>query len=539
MIRCFAVLMFFALSSYAIFGLAFNVANLCGHAAPVAVMAPKKKVIENFSAQELQSLVDAFTALSKTDKTKTRHILTFVTTKPAAKIKVKKVLSEHEARILANKYEESYKKANMTSQAMIEKLEKLKRAPEEREMRRRMNSIPVVTLPDVPRITFRSVANMVALKSEELQAAFLEIGEKINTLDDYVSTESAHLALLELGFETRTENLHQFEDVQRRPIPDDLVGWKSRPPVVCVMGHVNHGKTSFIDYLRKSSIAASEVGGITQTIGAFLVSSAYGELCIMDTPGHAAFRHMRALGAHLTDIVVLIVAADDSVMPQTIEAIRLTQEANVPVVVAVNKCDLYLRNFEVVKKDLGKHGIYDESEGGTCYIVPISAKTGLGIDEMLEKISFLAEILDLRADYEGPAEAMIVESKVDRGKGVIVNAIVDRGCLHVGDPILSEKFSGKVKTMINHLGVSIDVAYPSTPVSIIGLDGAPEAGSDILVVPDVEQLEIVAEKRREKAKAVESFKRVIESKKKVFLFFLQHIYLEFSAKYFKSSARRN
>lgn len=275
--------------------------------------------------------------------------------------------------------------------------------------------------------------------------------------------------------------------------------------LVCThRGHVNHGKTTLLDYMRKTSVAAKEVGGITQSIGAFVVETNNQErLCVMDTPGHAAFRQMRALGAHLTDIVVLVVSADDSIMPQTLEAIRLIQHANVPLVVAVNKCDLFMHNFKQVKSDLLKEGITDEADGGDTFIVPISAKTGLNVPQLLEAIQFTAEMLGLRADADGAAEAMVVEARVDRGLGALANVIVDRGTLRVGDAVVCGLHHGRVRKLLDSRGADVAVASPSTPVSLIGLDGAPDAGSDLLVVDSLETAARVVEHRQMRARRAE------------------------------------
>ena len=381
------------------------------------------------------------------------------------------------------------------------------------EKRRRMNNAPSLKLPDSSGMSFRDIVTLTQINHDDLKESFAAFDCVIDKPEALINMETIQLVLLDMGYDVSVNKENAFE-AYRRPIPEDISEWPSRPPVVCVMGHVNHGKTTLIDRLRSSKIAASEFGGITQSIGAFTVQTDDGAICVMDTPGHSAFRHMRALGAHLTDVVVLVVAADDSVMPQTIEAIRLTQQAGVPLVVAVNKCDMFEHNFRNVKADLAKNGIFDESEGGDCYIVAVSAKTGLNINELLEKISFMAEMMNLKADPTGPAEAMIVEARVDRGRGPISNIIVDRGTLKVGDCIVSGAFYGRVKDLINDVGVSVESAGPSTPIAVVGLNGVPEAGSDFIVVDNIELAEKISVYRTEREKDIKNFKYLIEQKKK-------------------------
>eukprot|EP00455_Lapot_gusevi_P020841 TRINITY_DN2200_c0_g1_i6.p1 TRINITY_DN2200_c0_g1~~TRINITY_DN2200_c0_g1_i6.p1 ORF type:complete len:864 (+),score=221.90 TRINITY_DN2200_c0_g1_i6:143-2734(+) len=380
----------------------------------------------------------------------------------------------------------------------------------EREERRRKQEIPVVHLAPEP-ISARQLAMQLKdITPSQILEALAELGEHVDDQDLPFDVTLAELVVLHFDRVFQIVDGAKEEDARRRPIPEDLdeAGWQPRPPVVCVMGHVNHGKTTLLDTLRKTSVAQSEHGGITQSIGAFVVGVGDRTMTVMDTPGHAAFRHMRALGAHLTDVVVLVVAADDGVMPQTKEAIQLIQGAGLPVVVALNKCDKFKYNIKNIKKQLLSEGL-DEQD---VLMVPISAKTGEGVDELLENIFYTTDTLELKADYEGYAEGIIVESKVDRGVGHMMNLIVDRGVLRVGDVVVSGTNYGKVRQLLDHTGKDIMEAGPSTPVSVVGVDGVPEAGCDVLVVKDLETAERIVEYRKLQQKRLAAAQSAFEQR---------------------------
>ncbi len=275
---------------------------------------------------------------------------------------------------------------------------------------------------------------------------------------------------------------------------------KTRPPVVTIMGHVDHGKTSLLDYIRKTRVAAGEAGGITQHIGAYHVKTARGTVTFLDTPGHAAFSAMRARGAKVTDIVVLVVAADDGVMPQTVEAIQHAQAAGVPLVVAVNKMDKSQANPDRVMQELSQKGVLSEEWGGETQFVKVSAKSGLGIEALLESILLQAEVLELKAPREGAARGAIIESSLDKGRGAVATVLVHSGTLRQGDMLVTGQEFGRVRAMFDETGRPVQEAGPSIPVQVLGLSGVPNAGDDVLVVSDERTAREVAELRQQRAR---------------------------------------
>ena len=261
-------------------------------------------------------------------------------------------------------------------------------------------------------------------------------------------------------------------------------GGSIRAPIVTLMGHVDHGKTSLLDYIRKTRVTAKEKGGITQHIGAYEVIVGRGKVTFLDTPGHQAFTAMRARGANATDIVVLVVAANDGVMPQTIEAIDHAKAANVPIVVAINKCDLPDVSMDKIKKQLSEHELLPEDWGGKTITVPVSAKTGQGVEKLLEMLLLEAELLELKANPNLKARGVVVEGKLSPGQGPVATVLIKNGTLHLGDVILSGQHYGRIKAMINDRGKRIEAAPPATPVEVLGLSGVPEAGDEFFVVKD-------------------------------------------------------
>jgi translation initiation factor IF-2 len=273
-------------------------------------------------------------------------------------------------------------------------------------------------------------------------------------------------------------------------------GTQSRPPVVTIMGHVDHGKTTLLDTIRKATVASGEAGGITQHIGAYQVENNGRRITFMDTPGHAAFSAMRARGALITDIIVIVVAADDSIMPQTEEAIKLAKEANVPIIIAVNKIDLPGADPDRVLTDLTRYEIVPEAYGGDVQTVNISAKKGEGIQDLLDAILLVSEIeVDPKADPHGPAEGTVVEAKVDKGRGVVATMLVQSGTLRAGDVIVAGTFFGKIRSMADESGTKLVKAGPSTPVEVIGLNGVPDAGDHIRAVKDEKAARAIAQDR--------------------------------------------
>src|SRR5690606_39268801 len=257
-----------------------------------------------------------------------------------------------------------------------------------------------------------------------------------------------------------------------------------RPPVVTVMGHVDHGKTSLLDYIRRTKVAAGEAGGITQHIGAYHVETPRGVVTFLDTPGHEAFTAMRARGAKATDIVILVVAADDGVMPQTAEAIAHARAAGVPLVVALNKMDKPEANPDRVKQELVAHEVIPEDYGGEVPVVPVSAKTGAGVDDLLENVLLQAEVLELTAPAEGAAKGLVIEARLDKGRGPVATVLVTAGTLRKGDVVLAGASFGRVRAMLDETGRPIQVAGPSIPVEIQGLAEVPAAGEDVIVLGD-------------------------------------------------------
>jgi translation initiation factor IF-2 len=309
------------------------------------------------------------------------------------------------------------------------------------------------------------------LDAEMLEMVAEEFGYSVNFVDEEV-----------------TETFLEEEDKE-----EDL---KPRSPIVTVMGHVDHGKTSLLDYVRKANVIAGEAGGITQHIGAYSVKVHTGQtITFLDTPGHEAFTAMRARGAQVTDIAIIVVAADDAVMPQTKEAISHAQAAGVPIVIAINKVDRDVANPNKIKEQLAQENVLVEDWGGSVQCQEISAKTGLNIEELLDKVILEAEMLDLKANPAKNASGTIVEASLDKGRGYMCTALIQSGTMNVGDYVLAGQYSGKVKAMLDERGNRIKVAGPSTPVNLLGLDGAPTSGDRFIIMDDEREAKQIAQKR--------------------------------------------
>jgi translation initiation factor IF-2 len=326
------------------------------------------------------------------------------------------------------------------------------------------------------------------------------------TINQVLDQETAMIAVEEMGHkpeaakENDPESLLNIESNIEEKI-------ETRPPVVTVMGHVDHGKTSLLDYIRESRVASGEAGGITQHIGAYHVNTAKGVITFLDTPGHEAFSAMRARGAKATDIVVLAVAADDGVMPQTIEAINHSKAANVPLIVAINKIDKPEANPEKVKSELLSHEVIPEALGGDAMFVEVSAKTGQGIDDLLDAILLQAEILELKAPSNTPAKGIVVEGRLDKGRGPVTTLLVQSGMLNPGDTILAGTAFGRVRAMIDELGKNVKQAGASIPVEVIGLSDVPNAGDEFIVINDEKKAREVALFRQGKYRDVKFAKQ--------------------------------
>ncbi len=344
-------------------------------------------------------------------------------------------------------------------------------------------------------INVKDLSVKLGEKSSNLIKRLLDRKILVN-LNQYLEDEIAKNLAKEFGFDlipapTQEEKLLAVHFIQ------STENLKPRHPVVTFMGHVDHGKTSILDYIRKSKLAEQEHGGITQHIGAYEVALNKGKITFLDTPGHEAFTAMRARGATVTDIIVLVVAADDGVMPQTIEAIDHAKAAAVPIVVAINKADKAPENVETVKRQLMKYELVAEDFGGKTIIVPVSAKTGQGMDELLELILLEAEMRELKADFSKPASGVVIESNLSKGRGVEITLLIQQGILRKGDIILIEEHFGKVKAMFDSLGRMTNEATTSTPVKVLGLSGVPQAGEKFYVVNDEKQVRDIALKRQE------------------------------------------
>jgi translation initiation factor IF-2 len=361
---------------------------------------------------------------------------------------------------------------------------------------------PVVREVNVPvTITVGDLAQKMAVKASEVIKVMMNLGA-MATINQVIDQETAAIVVEEMGHKAIMLNENAIEDALTASVTKLQGEQVVRAPVVTIMGHVDHGKTSLLDYIRATRVTAGEAGGITQHIGAYQVSTHKGQITFLDTPGHAAFSSMRARGANCTDIVVLVVAADDGVMPQTLEAIEHAQAAKVPVVVAVNKMDKETADPERVKTELSGHNLVAEEWGGETMFVPVSAKTGLGIDQLLDSILVQSEVLELKAVKEGPAQGVVIESRLDKGRGVVATILVQQGTLKQGDVALVGRQFGRVRAMLDENGQRKDSAGPSTPVEILGLSGTPNAGDELIVVEDERKAREVALYRQGKFREI-------------------------------------
>ncbi len=351
-------------------------------------------------------------------------------------------------------------------------------------------------------ITVKSLSEKIGRTTSEILQKMVLLGYMVN-INSPIDFETAQLVALDLGVEleqklekTSEEVLMDIDNGE-----DDEKDLVTRPPVVTVMGHVDHGKTSILDYYRKTKVTEGEAGGITQHIGAYTIKLKGKQITFIDTPGHAAFTAMRARGAKITDIVILVVAADDGVMPQTIEAINHAKSANVPIIVAVNKIDKPTADIERIKQQLTENGIVPEEWGGDAIIAPCSAKTGEGMLDMLDMILLVAEMRDLKANPNRLAKGAIIEAKLDKGKGPVATVLVQNGTLRVGDVVLSGTTTGKIRAMVDDTGRPVKSAGPSMPVSVIGFNDVPQAGDIVYVTSEEKLSKQVAEERRNREKA--------------------------------------
>jgi translation initiation factor IF-2 len=354
-------------------------------------------------------------------------------------------------------------------------------------------------------MTVAELAQKMAVKATEVIKVMMNMGV-MATINQMIEQDTAVLVVEEMGHTAVLRKENVIED-HLQGIEDGTLEVKPRPPIVTVMGHVDHGKTSLLDYIRRTKVAAGEAGGITQHIGAYHVETSKGMVTFLDTPGHAAFTAMRARGAQVTDIVILVVAADDGVMPQTIEAINHAKAAKVPIVVAINKIDKPEADAEKVKQELTKHGVIPEEWGGENIFVSVSARTGQGVDQLLDSILLQAEVLELKAPTEGFAAGFVIESSLEKGRGAVATVLVLRGTLKLGDAILLGQEFGRVRALFDEAGRPIESAGPAMPVVVLGLSGAPNAGDEMLVVESERKAREVAMHRQAKSRDVKLAKQ--------------------------------
>jgi translation initiation factor IF-2 len=359
---------------------------------------------------------------------------------------------------------------------------------------------PVIHEVEIPEnIAVSELAKRLAIKGNEVVKVLFNMGAMV-TINQVIDQDTAALVVEELGHVAKPTTEADVDE-QLLASEEKLTGDEvSRPPVVTIMGHVDHGKTSLLDYIRRTHVADAEAGGITQHIGAYSVETEKGIVTFLDTPGHAAFTAMRARGAQATDIVVLVVAADDGVMPQTIEAILHSKAAGVPIVVAVNKIDRENSDIERVRNELSQHEVISEDWGGEQLFVNVSAKTGEGVDKLLESILLQAELMDLKAVADGPAQGLVIESSLEKGRGAVATLLVQGGTLKQGDMIIAGEEYGRIRNMFDEKQQSVKEAGPSSPAVVLGLSKTPSAGDDFLVVKNERKAREVAEFRRTKTR---------------------------------------
>jgi translation initiation factor IF-2 len=352
-----------------------------------------------------------------------------------------------------------------------------------------------VNIPEA--ITVRELANRMAEQSSNVIKHLFEMGVTV-TINQTLAADTAEYLVKEFGHNPIRET--KAEEIIKKIKEIKSENLKNRPPIVTVMGHVDHGKTSVLDVLRSANVVSGEFGGITQHIGAYQIEYKSNKLTFIDTPGHAAFTEMRARGSKLTDIVVLVVAADDGVKPQTIESIKHAKAANVPIVVAINKCDLPEADPQKIKNQLLEHELIAEELSGETLMVEISTKTKSNLDKLVESIVLQAEILDLKTDYDSKANGIVLESEIDIGRGPVATVIVTSGTIKKGDFFVSGLKWGKVRALINDKGINVEKALPSTPVEILGINGAAKAGDDLIVLETEKEAKTLSENRAQESK---------------------------------------
>ncbi len=376
-----------------------------------------------------------------------------------------------------NKYQENFDKLTIAKKTVV-----------------RQNPVPK-EIDILENITISDLAKKMNLKSSEIMQKLMSMGEMVANMNQQIDAETATLVADEYSCKVNIVSLYDETVIESQVVENAEM--KERAPIVTVMGHVDHGKTKLLDAIRKSDVVAGEFGGITQHIGAYKIHHGDKELVFLDTPGHAAFTMMRARGAQVTDVVVLVVAANDGVMPQTVEAIHHAKEAEVPIIVAVNKIDLPDANPDRVKQQLSEHELLPEEWGGSTLFCEVSALTSLGIDELIDSILLQTEVMELQANYDCRAEGKVLESRLDQGRGNVADIIIQQGTLNVGDPFVAGIYAGKVRAIFNDRGERITSAGPSTPVEVTGLTGLPGAGTPFQVTENEKMARQIGIKRQE------------------------------------------
>lgn len=439
-------------------------------------------VTNNFEQRKLAE--QRATKRLKGDENKDKKTLKAGTKKRELKLTVSRALSdeiEAKERSLASvKRARQKENKNLTKEEAQESLKPVKRD---------------VNIPEA--ITVRELANRMAEQSSNVIKFLFGMGVTV-TINQTLAADTAEYLVKEFGHNPIREE--KAEEIIQKIKATRVENLKNRHPIVTVMGHVDHGKTSVLDVLRSANVVSGEFGGITQHIGAYQIESQSNKLTFIDTPGHAAFTEMRARGSKLTDIVVLVVAADDGVKPQTVESIKHAKAANVPIVVAINKCDLPDADPQKIKNQLLEHELIAEDLSGDTLMVEISATTKLNLDKLVEAIILQAEILDLKTDFESKATGIVLESKIDVGRGPVATIIVTTGTLKKGDFFVSGQRWGKVRAIIDDKGKNINEALPSTPVEILGINGAAKSGDDFIVVDNEKEAKTLSENRAQENK---------------------------------------
>ena len=474
----------------------------------------KKAVTEKVTREQLEKLVASTKEAREKEKPKSEKELLAERKREQKELEDQKKFEELMRRIeeknrAKRKKRKKKKKEEQVTEVPFEELseeEQLQRLIEEEERAR------TVVIPEV--ISVREFAEKLGVDPTQLLQDLIALG-KFVTINQPIDFETAAKVAEKYDKVVKLEGAE--EEVLEKELeetPDREEDLKPRPPIITVMGHVDHGKTTLLDYIRNTRVAEREAGGITQHIGASVVEVDTSEgkktLVFLDTPGHEAFTAMRARGAQVTDIAVLVVAADDGVMPQTVEAINHAKAAGVPIIVAINKIDKPGANPERVKQELTQYGLIPEDWGGDTIMVPVSAKTGEGVDELLEMIALQAELMELKANPDKPARGVVLEAKLDKKRGPVATLLVQSGTLRVGDAIVAGLYAGKVRAMFDDKGNPVKEAGPSIPVEVLGLDGVPLAGDKFVVVKDEKTARKIAEKRQELAResALEKEKKV-------------------------------